>query len=236
MVFVMDGGIAGAISAGGKRDLSVETDENLVRLHRTGTADALAELMRRYRGELYHYLVRFLGSRAAADDVFQETFVQIHVSADRFDVDKRFKPWLFTIGSNKARDYLRRNRRHRALPLDAGVEGRGGGEVAFVSLMESDLPMPSDVADRAEVGDLVRGVVDEMPDHLREVLVLAYFQKLAYKEIAEILEIPLGTVKSRLHAAVATFADVWKTRHGGLGSGQEDGQLENGSDASGAGA
>ena len=199
----MDTGVAGVIG-GGDGELAGESDEELVRLYRTGTTDALAELMRRYKGELFHYLVRFLGSRAAADDTFQETFVQI-------DVDKRFKPWLFTIGANKARDYLRRNRRHRAMPLQASLDGSGEG-ASFVDLMEADLPLPTEIADQAETAELVRGVVDQMPDHLREVLLLAYFQRMAYKEIAEVLEIPLGTVKSRLHSAVGTFGQLWKSR------------------------
>ncbi len=192
------------------------TDEQLVGAYRTGTEPALAELISRYQGELFHFLLRFVNSRAAADDLFQETFLQVHISADTFDVTKRFKPWLFTIGANKARDYLRRNKRHKAVPLDASVDGEGG--TSFVDLMEADLPMPDDTADSEEVRELVRGIVGELPDHLREVLLLAYFQRLAYKEIAEMLGIPLGTVKSRLHAAVGTFAELWKARYPALGA------------------
>ena len=190
------------------------TDEQLVEAYRTGTEPALGELIDRYQGALFHFLLRFVNNRAAADDLFQETFLQIHISADTFDVSKRFKPWLFTIGANKARDYLRRNKRHKAVPLNASIDGEGG--TSFIDLMEADLPMPDDVADAAEVGALVRGIVAELPDHLREVLLLAYFQRLAYKEIAEMLGIPLGTVKSRLHAAVGTFAQLWKTRYPAL--------------------
>lgn len=195
------------------RDL---TDEQLVGAYRTGTEPALSELISRYQGELFHFLLRFVNNRASADDLFQETFLQVHISADTFDVSKRFKPWLFTIGANKARDYLRRNKRHKAVPLNASVDGEGG--TSFVDLMEADLPLPDDLADDAEVRELVRGIVAELPDHLREVLLLAYFQRLAYKEIAEMLAIPLGTVKSRLHAAVGTFAELWKARYPALGA------------------
>ena len=76
------------------------------------------------------------------------------------------------------------------------------------------MPLPDLAASDSEARELVRQVVgDELPDHLKEVLLLAYFQQLAYKEVAEVLGIPLGTVKSRLHAAVGTFAQVWKARY-----------------------
>ena len=201
------------------------TDEQLVTAYRGGRAEAFEALVRRYRPELLHFLIRFAGGRAAGEDLFQETFLQVHLSADTFDVSKRFKPWLFTIGANKARDYLRKNKRQRALPLSASVSGAGtgggggGGEgVAFVDLMEADVPLPDLAAGDAEARELVRQVVDELPDHLKEVLLLAYFQQLAYKDVAEVLGIPLGTVKSRLHAAVGTFAQVWKARYRRLGA------------------
>ncbi len=199
------------------------TDGQLLALHRSGkegpepNRTALETLIRRYERDLFFFLLRFVNDRAAADDLFQETFLQVHKSAHTFDTEKRFKPWLFTVGANKARDYLRRNKRHRALPLDARVGGAGADGASFVDLMEADLPDPGRVAEDGEVAALVRGVVAELPDHLREVLVLAYFQKLAYKEVAAMLEIPLGTVKSRLHAAVGAFATRWKEAHPHLG-------------------
>jgi RNA polymerase sigma-70 factor, ECF subfamily len=201
--------------------LAEQTDEELLRRHRGGGGDGpFPVLVERYRGELFHFLLRFTNSRAAADDLFQETFLQVHISAESFDVSKRFKPWLFTIAANKARDYLRRARRQKTVPLSASVDGSGGGGASsgggtsFVDLMEADLPLPDAVTADAEIAELVRGVVAELPEHLREVLLLAYFQKLAYRDIAEMLGVPLGTVKSRLHAAVGTFAQLWKARFG----------------------
>ena len=78
------------------------TDEALLGSYMQGDRPAFAELIRRYSNELLHFLTRFLGSRAAADDVFQETFLQVHLSAETFDTKRRFKPWLFTIAANKA--------------------------------------------------------------------------------------------------------------------------------------
>jgi len=177
--------------------------------YRLGDPGALESLIRRYRNELLHFLIRFLGSRAAAEDVFQDTFLQIHLSADTFDVERRFKPWLFTIAANKARDYHRKHTKRQGLSLSANVgedEERGD----FVDLLDADLPTPESPIVDSERSRLVKDVVDDLPAHLREILLLSYFQRMSYTQIAEALEIPLGTVKSRLHSAVAAFARAWK--------------------------
>lgn len=188
------------------------TDEQLLGAYRTGRLEAFEALLGRYRPELLHFLIRFAGNRAAGEDLFQEAFLQVHISADKFDVSKRFKPWLFTIAANKARDYLRKNKRQRTVPLSALVNKSQEDGPSFIDLMQADLPLPDDLVADGETADLVKEVVESLPDHLREVLLLAYFNQFAYKEIAEMLGIPLGTVKSRLHAAVGTFAQLWKAR------------------------
>ena len=195
-------------------DVASASDGELLTAHRGGDPLAFEVLVRRYRPELLPFLIRFVNGRAAAEDIFQETFLQVHVSADRFDVTKRFKPWLYTIASNKARDLLRKNKRRRTVPLSAGV-GRDGDGPAFVDLMDSGLPRPLEIAEDRDIAARVRETVEQLPDHLREVLLLAYFEQFAYREVAEMLSIPLGTVKSRLHAAVGTFAKYWKA---GLGA------------------
>lgn len=189
------------------------SDEQLIGCHMAGRKGAFEALMGRYHQELYHFLIRFVGQRAAADDIYQEAFLQIHLSADTFDLSKRFKPWLFTIAANKARDYLRKRNRYQAAPLSAAVDGQQDDGRSYIDLMEADVADPVEQVTQDETRQRVRQAVDELPDHLREVLILAYFNRLAYKEIAERLNIPLGTVKSRLHAAVGTFAQVWKARY-----------------------
>ncbi len=157
--------------------------------------------------------MRLVGDQAGAEDVFQEAFLQVHLAADTFDATRRFRPWLFTIAANKARDFLRRKGRRRTLELSAPVDrDRGDGSEAgsFVDLMEIRVPAPGDALDREETNRLVQRALDELPLILREILLLAYFQRISYAQIADELGIPLGTVKSRLHAAVAAFAKKWK--------------------------
>lgn len=190
-------------------------DERLLVASRSGDRGAFRQLMERHREDLLRFLVRFLGSRSAADDVFQETFLQVHVAADTFDAERRFRPWLYAIAANKARDFHRRNKRRSAASLSAPV---GDGEASLVDLMAADMPSPDAPTQAGELERAVKKVVDEMPGHYREILLLSYFQRMSYQQIAECLSIPLGTVKSRLHAAVANFASAWKATR----AGQED--------------
>lgn len=193
---------------------AVATDEQLIEQYRHGRGRAFEELIERYRQELFNFLARFLGDRIAAEDVFQETFLQVHVSASTFDVERRFKPWLFTIAANKGRDHMRRRSRRPAAEINAPVPGGEGEDgQTFIDLMQADLPGPEEHLDQTELSERVKAVVQAMPDHLREILLLAYFQQFAYGEIAEVLKIPLGTVKSRLHTAVGTFAKMWKAQN-----------------------
>ncbi len=186
------------------------SDTELLRRHLAGEEEAFAALVRRYEKELYNFLARFTGDRALAEDLFQETFLQLHVSAGTFDQSRRLKPWLFTIAANKARDALRRRVRHAAAPLDATVSGTADERTSYADLMPSDVPVPQESVLNLEDRRAVESIVSEMPEHLRTVLVLSYFSDLPYKEIADVLDVPLGTVKSRLHAAVRQFAARWK--------------------------
>jgi len=167
-------------------------------------------LVRRYSRELFQFVLRFTNSAAAAEDVVQEAFLQVHLSGHRFDPSRRFKPWLFTIAANKARDWLRGRTRRSEVPLDAKVGGEANGDESFADLLADDEAPLEEQFEAEEKRRLVQLVVAEMPDSLREALVLAYYHRFAYKEMAEVLDIPLGTVKSRLHAAVGHFARRYK--------------------------
>ncbi len=188
--------------------LEAGSDEALLVAHREGDPDALRQLVNRYRNDLHGFLTRLVGSRAGADDVFQEAFLQVHLSSESFDRTRRFRPWLYTIAANKGRDYLRRQKRRSAASLDAPLSRDGDG--ALVDLLEGAENLPVLPLEAADERNIVKQVVEEMPHHFREILLLSYFQRLSYAQIAESLSIPLGTVKSRLHAAVASFAASYR--------------------------
>ncbi len=206
------------------------SDEQLFDQYRRGDRDAIRTLIERHVHDLLAFLTRMVGERAGAEDVFQETFLQIHQASGTFDSSRRFRPWLFTIAANKARDYLRRKGRRRTLDLSAPIGGSGGSgnsedsPVEFVDLLEIDIPTPGAGMEAEETSRQVQQVLDLLAPALKEILLLAYFQRLSYAQIADDLQIPLGTVKSRLHAAVASFAKRWNDRN------QDEGRAQGGAE------
>lgn len=182
-------------------------DEELLADHLAGKSGAFDALVARYAEDLFSFFQRFVGSAAAADDLVQETFLQVHLAAGAFDPGRTFKPWLYTIAANKARDYLRSRRRHATLSLE-GVsqdpERPSPGE-----LLEAETSTAAAEVETGEKHRRVRAMIAMLPETQRMILVLGYYQRLPYAEIAEILGIPVGTVKSRLHAAVGQFAKLW---------------------------
>jgi len=186
------------------------TDEQLLAAYLDGDEGAFELLVRRHVRELHQFVVRFTADVPAADDVVQDALLQVHAAADQFDPKRRFKPWLFTIAANKARDYLRRRARRREVPIDAPAGFDRNAKQRFVELFEADTVAPDEDLLVEEKRRLVRRVIEEMPTKLSEVLILAYYHRFSYREVGEIVGVPLGTVKSRLHAAVAWFGEHYK--------------------------
>jgi len=187
-----------------------QTDEQLVVEYRTdGDREVFALLVRRYERELYSYLRRYLGSAEMAEDVFQATFLQVHLKCDRFDENRRFRPWLYTVATNQAIDAQRRNKRHRMVSLDRPVSADNVDIGALVDLLEGDERDPLENVSQLERGQWVQEALDGLSESMRSVVHLVYYQGMKYREAAEILDIPVGTVKSRLHAAIIKLYDSW---------------------------
>src|SRR5262245_26711228 len=172
--------------------------------------EAFGVLVRRYERELYGYLCRYLGDRNLAEDVFQNTFLQLFLKSGQYEPGRPVRPWLYTIATNQAIDALRRAGRHQAVSLDEARDAPGEGEAqTLMELLENREPGPLDSAQAQERRERVRAAVDQLPEFLRRVLILAYYQGLKYREVAEVLGIPVGTVKSRLHAALVKLQEIW---------------------------
>lgn len=187
------------------------TDEQLMAEFIAGSESAFRELVSRYERELYVFLQRFVNNGAAAEDLFQEAFIQVYRNADKFDSQRRFRSWLFTIASNKARDYLRSSRRRATQSLDANF-GTENEKAAFADVLETDGGSAQDLLIGGEDAAAIREMIGRLPDIYREVLILSYFSHFSYKQTAEVLDVPVGTVKSRLHSALTQFGRLWKQR------------------------
>jgi RNA polymerase sigma-70 factor (ECF subfamily) len=186
------------------------SDEQLLAGFLAGDDKAFSALVERYGQELFQFVARFVRSTAAAEDIVQETFIQVYQAAAGFDSSRRFRPWMFTIAANKARDFLRGRSRKKEVPLSTASSADSSEEVSYLDFLSDASSAPGEKLEADERRDVVRSIVSRMPDHLREVLVLGYYHRFPYREIAEVLSIPLGTVKSRLHAAVSCFATAYR--------------------------
>ena len=163
-----------------------------------------------YERELYGYLHRYLGNSVLAEDVFQNTFLQVFLKSGQYEAGRPVRPWLYTIATHQAIDALRRNGRHQAVSLERVRDESSGQEVkGLIEMLQSSEPGPLEQLSAEERQQRVRASVDQLPDAYRQVVVLAYYQGMKYRDIAEILDIPVGTVKSRLHAALMKLQEAW---------------------------
>jgi RNA polymerase sigma-70 factor, ECF subfamily len=184
--------------------LAAWSDEKLLFSYRdSGDRRAFEELVGRYEHELFGYLKHYLSNAEMAEDVFQQTFLQVHLKCKQFESGRKVRPWLYAVATNQAIDCQRRNRRHRMASLDrqlgpASQDDQG----ALLKLLDSTEPDPAEQSESAEQYIEVRRALEELPEQTRHVVMLVYYQGLKYREAAEILAIPVGTVKSRLHAAI----------------------------------
>jgi RNA polymerase sigma-70 factor (ECF subfamily) len=165
------------------------TDEELMVQVQAGDESALETLVDRWRLRLFGFLQRRAGA-SDADDLFQETWLRVVRARRRFDPRLRFSTWLFQIANNLCRDRFRRG----------AAAARGRDALA-------ELPPGAPDLDPGLRLDLARRLAG-LPDRLREVLVLRYYRDLGEREIAELLGIPPGTVKSRLHAALRALREA----------------------------
>jgi RNA polymerase sigma-70 factor (ECF subfamily) len=187
------------------------SDEELLALFRQGTHEAFGALVRRYEGEMYGYLRRYLGDRDLADDVFQNTFLQLYTKIHQYEAGRPVKPWLYAIATNQAIDAMRRQGRHQTVRFTPDGEDADGDMPNLLTLLESRGPGPLESLQSEERKQMIRASVEKLPDFLKQVVILAYYQGLKYKDIADILSIPVGTVKSRLHTALCKLHEAWIT-------------------------
>lgn len=191
-------------------DAPAVSDEQLYESYRRSSDEGVfAELVARYQRELYNYLRRFLGDATLAEDVFQATFLAVHVKREAFEQGRKFRPWLYTIATNQAIDAQRRNRRHRRLSLNQTHEG-SESIGALIDLVADGGQDPAFAVEAGEQGAWVRGEVDSLPEPLKNAVNLVYFRGLKYRDAAKLMSVPVGTVKSRLHAAIQRLGEAWR--------------------------
>ena len=169
-------------------------DRALVSRARSNEREAREELARRAGRSAYVFALQLTGRPDAAHDIAQESLLRFFEHLDRFDPGRPVEPWLFGIVRNRVRDAARREKLRRHESLDAWLEQGGAGT-------EDPSADPAVIAERHELRRQVWRAISDLGEAHRETLVLRDYHGLAYREIAEVLGIPMGTVMSRLHAA-----------------------------------
>ena len=187
---------------------TVTFEDDVARL-RKGDLQALSGLIERYQERLYRFLVRMVREPATAEDLFQQTWLRVADRIKTYDPSRSFENWLFTVGRNIALDHLRR---HRLESLD---EPLPSGDSRLDVLPSAD-PGAMETVLAGERAALLAAALETLPLIYREVLALRFEQDLKLEEIAEVLGIPLSTVKSRLRRGLEDLRTVM-TRKSGMG-------------------
>lgn len=177
-----------------------EADETLMAHYQQGDTLALETLVRRYADPLLGFLTRMVRDRAGAEDLFQETFLRVHLKSHQFDPSQRFKSWLFAIAAHLAIDAARRRAR---TPTDSSLSDP---TAEWDTRMVDQHPTPSENAEKADRRAQVREAVAALPPRQRATLLLAYFEGLSYPEVAAAMGCTVGTVKTQVSRAIQTLA------------------------------
>ncbi|AGT30592.1 RNA polymerase sigma factor SigW [Geobacillus genomosp. 3] len=162
---------------------------------RKGDQNAYADLVDLYKDKIYRLCYRMLGNRHEAEDAAQEAFIRAYIHIDKYNPDMKFSTWLYRIATNLTIDKLRK--RKPDVYLDEELNGTDG------LTMQAQLPSremsPEEAVESLELQETVQRAIEQLPEKYRSVLVLKYIEDLSLQEISEILELPVGTVKTRLH-------------------------------------
>jgi RNA polymerase sigma-70 factor (ECF subfamily) len=187
------------------------TDRDLIRKVLEADAAAFDELYERHASAVRRRLVRIVRDEAAADDLLQETFLKLWTRAEQWQATGSVAAWLARIATNLALNHLRSKRRRPARPLELPESSGDESELLVPGWMIDNAGLrPDEQAEHAERRAIAARLLGTLPEHQRRVVELAHEAGLDIGEIAEELDIPPGTVKSRLHYARATLAQKWK--------------------------
>jgi RNA polymerase sigma-70 factor (ECF subfamily) len=187
-------------------DNLVLTDNELVARYLAGETRRFQELVERYADRMVNFIQRSIGDRDRAEDLAQEVFIRVYRHLRRFDPEKKFSTWIYTIASNLAKNELR-NRSRNPIVLFQTLTANWDDDHRPLQFEDSSM-RPDDLYRKRRLQELVEEAASQLPEHHREVFVLREIEGKTYEEIAEITGTQLGTVKSRLNRARNRFAQI----------------------------
>ncbi|MFK4439934.1 RNA polymerase sigma-70 factor (ECF subfamily) [Paenibacillus sp. RC21] len=170
-------------------------ESRLVRLVQKGDQRAFAELVELYKDRIFHLSYRMLGNRHEAEDLVQETFLRVYRNLEKYDHGQKFSTWIYRIATNLCIDRLRR--RKPTYSLDAEMNEQEG--VDGYAMLASEELTPEGHTLLSETQSLIHNAIDSLPDKYRTIMVLRYLQELSLQEISDVLNLPVTTIKTRVH-------------------------------------
>lgn len=192
---------------------NAKNDLRLVSLALEGDQKAYAELLNRYRDAIYFMLLKMVNNRDDANDLAIETFAKAFQNLEKYKPDYAFSTWLFKIATNNCIDYIRK-KKLKTFSIDQ-TQGEDG-ENSRTFEIAGNSPTPEESMIRKQKSTLLKDVVDKLPQRYRKLVILRYFEENSYEEIAEQLDIPLGTVKAQLFRAHNLLSNILKHSKGNL--------------------
>ena len=171
------------------------TDMDILSEVSAGKVDAYGKIVGRYHGRLYNFIYRFVGDRETAEDIVQETFLRAFRKRDEYRAIATFSTWLFTIAGNLAKSELRRRKRWRMISAERDEETDTGME------LPDESARPDKVAESSIADVQIQNAINSLPNNYRQVILLRDVEGMSYQEISEIVDCPVGTVKSRVNRA-----------------------------------
>ncbi|MCB0841150.1 MAG: sigma-70 family RNA polymerase sigma factor [Bacteroidetes bacterium] len=173
-------------------------DRELVAAAKRGEPQAFETLLKKYRKSVYYMLLKMVKNADDAEDLTQEAFAKAFNSIEKFDSKYAFSTWLFRIATNNCIDFIRK-KRVQTVSIDQPVEGDDGSNMKF-DVRDEDLD-PNEHMLKQQRKKYLNMAIKRLPEKYRILVELRYFQELSYEEVAQELEIPLGTVKAQLFRA-----------------------------------
>lgn len=179
-----------------------QDDAALVAAYKAGDAEALGVLMERHKAPMYGYLLRLTGRPDAADDLFQEVFLKLVKNPGAYNEREKLRAWLFTVARNAAMDYFRRETARGEIPLEGDADKPGPAD--FTASPE---PGPEQALYNKTLGERIDAAMGCLSADQREVFYLRQYSELSFREIAEMLGLPIGTVLARMSRAAALLRE-----------------------------
>jgi RNA polymerase sigma-70 factor (ECF subfamily) len=188
------------------QNIKTLTDGELIAKAINGREDGFEELVRRYQRPITGYVYRMLNNYDASLDVTQEVFIKVYNSLEKYSSEYKFSTWLYRIAHNAAIDYMRRNSISQQSLETENADG------TYQLQIESPQPNPEQMRERSEWRTEIESVVKRLPTVYRELILLRHTQDLSYDEIADVTNLPLGTVKNRLFRAREMMREIFVER------------------------